>query len=272
MTRRYANWWSTGRVNLTVQNKIILKCLKRDAIHAPSEVHHSQPQDRNKSSFVVKLKAIQSSSKPLTSKGAPTRTEKGTKHPSSILKSSITPSMVLGNTCKRKDPPTLFENDNGQISTEVLYKDETPIPFSVDEVVDGNGATSSTEDNETFFVGDPSSTMPLPELTEQLGSEGTSTDMFNGIFDEDAATSSSYLEISSPPCHPTSLRKNTLAHIDEQRAQLSKGQEKIIGFKSEIRAFEENRPLSEDEVKKFSKLKEAVAMSRQQILGVKPFP
>ncbi|MCE0481964.1 hypothetical protein HAX54_040190 [Datura stramonium] len=281
--------------------------------------------------------------------------------------------MILDNTCKRKDPPTLFENDNGPISIEVLYKDDTLIPLSVDEVVDGSGATSSTEgdadqdhhwkrkkkkvkdqnskfadldtvtiDSETFFVGDSRSTMPLLELADQLGFEGASTDMFNGIFYEDGATSPSFLEISSPPCHPTSLikgtdafdtsalegsvnvffetfeeydvmkssssqrmtrechqkllldvqqchidakkeskkanghiedlqatlakinkelktlyakRKKTLACIDEQREQLSKGQEKIIGFESEIRAFEENRPLSEDEVKKFFKIK-----------------
>ncbi|MCD7458592.1 hypothetical protein HAX54_038627 [Datura stramonium] len=53
-------------------------------------------------------------------------------------------------------------------------------------------------------------------------------------------------------------RKKTMTHTDEQRRQLSKNQENIIGFESEIRAIKENGPLSEDEIEKFFKLKETV--------------
>ncbi|MCD7465356.1 hypothetical protein HAX54_001159 [Datura stramonium] len=157
--------------------------------------------------------------------------------------------MVLENTCKRKDPPTSFKDDNRQMSTEVLCKNETLLLPSIDEVVDGSKATSSTNgdvdqdqhlkcknkkvkdqsseitdldtiDNEIFFIGDPSSTMPLLELVEQLGFEGASIDMFNRIFDKDGAKSPSCLEISSPP-PPAALineAKITISHVKSSKS------------------------------------------------------
>ncbi|MCE5166886.1 hypothetical protein HAX54_028732, partial [Datura stramonium] len=152
MPHQYANWRSAGLVILIGKNEIILKCLKHDDIYAPSKVHHSQPQDRNKSSSVVKAKASQSSSKSLTSKGVPTRTRKRDKPVSSISKLSITPSMVL-----------------------------------------------------------------------DIGYEGTYSDIFNGVFDEDGATSPSCLKISSPPSHPTTLvneAKFAVAHVKSSKASV----------------------------------------------------
>ncbi|MCD7448047.1 hypothetical protein HAX54_037361 [Datura stramonium] len=259
--------------------------------------------DRNKFSFVVKSKTSQSPSKPLTSKGAPTRTGKGTKLLSSTSKSSISPSMVLDNTCKRKDPPTLFENDNGQISTEVLCKDETPIPFSVDEVIDGSGATSSTK-------GDADQYPPLEaqkkkascfelrqsrdknDLVPKLGFEGTFTDMFNGIFDEDGATSPSCLEISSPPYHPTSLvneAKVVVAHVKSSKdpvpssclsplaASNFKPQETISSFKMSY-VFKMWDALcdwvtrfSVDSSNNFLKLKEGIILILKEIKGTDAF-
>ncbi|KAM3248408.1 hypothetical protein P3L10_010177 [Capsicum annuum] len=96
----------------------------------------------------------------------------------------------------------------------------------VNEVVDDNGDTSSTEgdqdkhwkrkrkkakdqsskfvdldiftiDSEAFPVNDPRSTMPLPKLAEQMDIQGISTDMLNGIFN--SVTSPSCLNTSSPP-------------------------------------------------------------------------
>ncbi|MCD7465269.1 hypothetical protein HAX54_000945 [Datura stramonium] len=136
--------------------------------------------------------------------------QKRTKPLSLTSKSSITPSMVLKNTCKRKDPPTLFKNDNGQISTEKKVKNQSSKFNDLDTI---------TIDSETFFVGDPSSTMPLPELAEQLGFEGASTNMFNGIFDESGATSLSCLEISSPPLAAfKNEAKVTVAHVNSSKA------------------------------------------------------
>ncbi|MCE5166026.1 hypothetical protein HAX54_014136 [Datura stramonium] len=115
-------------------------------------------QDQNKSSSIVKLKESQLSSKSLTSKGIPVQTGKGAKPLSSISKLKITPSVVLENTCKRKNPPISFKKDNGQMSTEVVCKHKTSIPLSVDDVVDDNEATRSMK----------GSTMPLLEIVEQV--------------------------------------------------------------------------------------------------------
>ncbi|MCE0480764.1 hypothetical protein HAX54_037872 [Datura stramonium] len=119
-------------------------------------------------------------------------------------------------TCKRKDPPTLFENDNGQMSIEVLCKDETPISLLVDEVVDGIEATSSTE-------GDTNQDYHWKRKKKKLGFEDASTNMFNGIFNEDGATSPSFIELSSPPSHPASLINEanvTIAHLKPFKASL----------------------------------------------------
>ncbi|MCD9641799.1 hypothetical protein HAX54_028243 [Datura stramonium] len=125
--------------------------------------------------------------------GVTTQTRKRAKPLSSTSKLSITHFVILDKTCKRKYPPSLFENNNGQISTEVLCKDETPIPLSVDKVVDSSGATSLME-------GEVDQDHHWKRKNKMLGFEGSSTNMFNGIFDEDGATSPSCLEISfSPP-------------------------------------------------------------------------
>ncbi|MCD7455309.1 hypothetical protein HAX54_027849 [Datura stramonium] len=57
----------------------------------------------------------------------------------------------------------------------------------------------------------------------KLGFEGASINMFNGIFDEDGATSPSCLEIYSPPSHPVALvneAKVAVAHVKSSKASV----------------------------------------------------
>lgn len=138
MTRRYVDWWLAGRANFGGQNKIILKFSKRGDIPVSSKVHHSQLQDRKKSSSSVKSKAnlkdssqvSKLSTKSATPKGMLVRAGKRDKPFPSTLKMTTTPD----NTCKRKDPPTSFENNDGQASTKALCKDKTSTPILVGEV------------------------------------------------------------------------------------------------------------------------------------------
>ncbi|MCD9641635.1 hypothetical protein HAX54_027950 [Datura stramonium] len=189
--------------------------------------------------------------------------------------------------------------DNGQISTEVLCKDETLIPLSVDEVLDGSGAISSTEGDadqdhhrkrkkkkmsyvskmsgalcdwvKRFSVVDSDNFSKSKEGVILILKETKGTDAFDTYALEDPESKkangimkdlqATLAKIDKELKTLSAKRKKTLARIDEQRKQLSKGQEKIIGFESKIHAIEENHPLSEDEVKKIFKLEEAVEMS-----------
>ncbi|KAM3222265.1 hypothetical protein P3L10_021535 [Capsicum annuum] len=112
------------------------------------------------------------------------------------------------------------------MTTKMPLKDKILPICIVNEVVDANGDTRSTEgdqdhhwkrkrkkskdqssefvdldtatiDSEAFSVNDPSSIMPLPELVEQLDLQDISTDTLNGIFY--GVTSPSCLDTSSPP-------------------------------------------------------------------------
>ncbi|PHT37941.1 hypothetical protein CQW23_21514 [Capsicum baccatum] len=135
------------------------------------------------------------SSKPLSSRGKLVKTRNGSSRPS--LKLNDTPSVASNKTSKRNNDSSLLENNSGKIPTKTPLQDKIPPIYIVNEVVDANGDTSSTKqdqeqhwkrkrkkakdqssefvdldiattDSETFPVNEPSSIMPFTKLAEQV--------------------------------------------------------------------------------------------------------
>ncbi|KAF3667115.1 putative histone H2B.1-like [Capsicum annuum] len=238
---------------------------------------------------------VKSKTSPLSPKSSPSRdnlvrTGEGSSRP--LLKLNDTPSVASNKTRKRNNDSSLLEINSGKMPTKTPLEYKIPPICIVNEVVDANGDTNSMEEDqdqhlkrkrkkakdqssefvdldiatinsEAFFINDPSSIMPLPELTEQ---ENTKERVRMEDLQSNLAKFDKELKLLSIK------REKTISCIKEQKQRLSKSLEKLITFEGELHAIREKHPLSEDEVETLSKLKEAVEASRQQILEFRPFP
>ncbi|KAM3231998.1 hypothetical protein P3L10_017357 [Capsicum annuum] len=179
---------------------------------------------KSSTSSLVKSKTSPLSSNSSPSRGKSVKTGKESSRPS--LKLNDTSSIASNKTRKRNNDSSLLETNSGKMPTKTPLDDKIPPIRIVNEVVDANDDISSTEgdqdqhwkrkrkkakdqsselvdlddatiDSETCSINDPSSTMPLTELAEQLNLQGISTDTLNGIFD--GVLSPSYLGGSGCP-------------------------------------------------------------------------